>query len=75
LNLLPGSETFAILGRLGLTDLVTARGFSDTRTSFYRKDNRHADYLLVTPNVDVRRFEVVESPEVSDHRPLMLDIG
>jgi endonuclease/exonuclease/phosphatase family metal-dependent hydrolase len=75
LNLLPDSETFAILGTLGLTDLVTRRGFTDTRTSFYRKDNRFADYLLVTPNVDVRRFEVVESPEVSDHRPLLLEIG
>ncbi|WP_187970498.1 endonuclease/exonuclease/phosphatase family protein [Aquibium microcysteis] len=74
-NLLPGSETFAILGRLGLTDLVTTRGFTDTRTSFYGKDSRFADYLLVTPNVDVRRFDVVASPEVSDHRPLLLDIG
>ena len=74
-NLLPGSETFAILGGLGLTDLVTTRGFTDTRTSFYTKDNRFADYLLVTPNVAVRRFEVVASPEVSDHRPLLLDIG
>ncbi|MDN2582811.1 endonuclease/exonuclease/phosphatase family protein [Aquibium sp. ELW1220] len=74
-NLLPGSETFAILGTLGLTDLVTTRGFTDTRTSFYGKENRFADYLLVTPNVDVRRFDVVESPEVSDHRPLLLDIG
>jgi endonuclease/exonuclease/phosphatase family metal-dependent hydrolase len=74
-NLLPGSETFAILGRLGLTDLVTTRGFTDTRTSFYGKDNRFADYLMVTPNVDVRRFDVVASPEVSDHRPLLLDIG
>lgn len=74
-NLLPGSETFAILGALGLEDLVTTRGFTDTRTSFYGKENRFADYLLVTPNVEVRRFEVVASPEVSDHRPLLLDIG
>ena len=74
-NLLPDSETFAILGALGLVDLVTTRGFTDTRTSFYRKDNRFADYLLATPNVDVSRFEVVASPEVSDHRPLLLDIG
>jgi len=74
-NLLPDSETFAILGALGLAELVTARGFTDTRTSFYGKENRFADYLLVTPNVEVRRFEVVASPEVSDHRPLLLEIG
>lgn len=74
-NLLPGSETFAILGALGLTDLVTTHGFTDTRTSFYEKDGRFADYLMVTSNVEVRRFEVVATPEVSDHRPLLLDIG
>jgi len=74
-NLLPDSETFTILGALGLTDLVTLQGFTDTRTSFYRKASRFADYLLVTPNIEVRRFEVVEAPEVSDHRPLLLDIG
>lgn len=75
LNLLPGSETFSILAELGLSDLVTAGGFTDTRTSFYAKDNRYADYLLVTPNVDIRQFEVVAMPEVSDHRPLLLDVG
>lgn len=74
-NLLPDSETFSILGTLGLTDLVTTRGFADTRTSFYGKDGRFADYMLVTSNVAVRRFEVVAAPEVSDHRPLLIDIG
>ncbi|RST87359.1 endonuclease/exonuclease/phosphatase family protein [Aquibium carbonis] len=74
-NLLPDSETFATLAALGLTELVTTRGFTDTRTSFYEKDGRFADYLLVTRDVEVRRFEVVAAPEVSDHRPLLLDIG
>lgn len=74
-NVLPDSATFAALGRLGLSDLVTGRGFSDTRTSHYRKDGRFADYMLVTPNVRVNTFEVVAEPEVSDHRPLVLDIA
>lgn len=75
LNLLPDSETFAILAGIGLTDLVTTRGFTDTRTSWYPKDGRHADYLLVTPDVKVERFDVVAEPEVSDHRALLLEIG
>jgi endonuclease/exonuclease/phosphatase family metal-dependent hydrolase len=75
LNLLPGSETFAILGKLGLTDLVTTRGFTNTRTSWYPKDGRYADYLLVTPDVKVESFDVVAEPEVSDHRALLLEIG
>jgi endonuclease/exonuclease/phosphatase family metal-dependent hydrolase len=75
-NLLPGSASFAALrARLGLSDLVTGRGHRDTRTSFYPKDGRLADYLLVSPEVEVRRFEVVAAPEVSDHRALLLELG
>lgn len=75
-NLLPGSWTFGLLQeRLGLQDLVTANGFTDTRTSHYTKPERYADYLLVTDNVFVERFEVVAEPEVSDHRPLLLEFS
>ncbi|MEU4689211.1 endonuclease/exonuclease/phosphatase family protein [Actinoplanes sp. NPDC023714] len=71
LNLLPGSETFAILAAAGLTDLV---GDADTRTSSYPKPVRHASYLLVSDVAAVRRFEVLKTPEVSDHRALVLEI-
>lgn len=74
-NVLPDSRTFEILGGLGLTDLVTGRGFTDTRTSWYEKAGRHADYLLVDGGIAVQRFEVVTQPEVSDHRALLLDIA
>ncbi|OCJ12175.1 metal-dependent hydrolase [Rhizobium sp. AC27/96] len=73
-NLLPGSETFDILGALGLTDLVTSRGHDDTRTSYYKKQPRFADYMLVTPDVEVINFDPVAEPEVSDHRALLLDL-
>ena len=72
-NILPQSETFAILARLGLFDLVTARGFTDTRTSHYAKAGRFADYMLATPQVEILGFDVVAEPEVSDHRALLLD--
>ncbi len=71
LNILPGSETFELLGRAGLTDLVGTR---DTRTSAYTKPLRHADYLLVSDPGAVAAFEVLADPEVSDHRPLVLDL-
>jgi endonuclease/exonuclease/phosphatase family metal-dependent hydrolase len=74
-NVLPESATFAILARLGLSDLVTGSGLVDTRTSYYLKQGRFADYMLATPGVKVAKFEVVEAPEVSDHRALLLDIG
>lgn len=71
LNVLPGSETFDLLGAVGLVDLV---GTADTRTSLYAKPVRHANYLLVSDPGAVEGFEVVAAPEVSDHRPLVLDV-
>ena len=74
-NVLPGSVTFARLAALGLADLVTGRGHAGTRTSHYAKPHRFADYMLVNPRVAVVAFEVVEAPEVSDHRALVLDLA
>jgi endonuclease/exonuclease/phosphatase family metal-dependent hydrolase len=73
-NVEPGSETFDVLGRVGLRDLVMGRGFAGTRSSHYHKPGRFADYMLVNEAVEVRAFEVVEEPEVSDHRPLLLTV-
>lgn len=70
-NLLPDSATFEVLRGIGLVDLVK---HADTRTSRYRKPVRHASYLLVSDPTAVRGFSVVTDPEVSDHRPLALDI-
>ncbi|HEV7253931.1 MAG TPA: endonuclease/exonuclease/phosphatase family protein [Mesorhizobium sp.] len=74
-NVLPDSQTFDTLGTLGLVDLVTGRGHADTRTSHYRKAERFADYMLVTRQVEVLRFDVPAEPEVSDHRPLVAEIA
>ncbi|MDE1995038.1 MAG: endonuclease/exonuclease/phosphatase family protein [Rhizobiaceae bacterium] len=73
-NVLPGSVTFDTLGTLGLVDLVTSSGHSDTRTSYYLKQPRFADYMLATPLVEVISFDPVAEPEVSDHRALLLDL-
>ena len=73
-NVEPGSETFAVLAKIGLTDLVTNRGFEGTRSSYYRKPGKFADYMLVNQHVPIRHFTVVTEPEVSDHCPLVLDI-
>lgn len=75
LNLLPDSATFSVLAKADLHDLVTASGHVDTRTSLYAKPIRHANYCLVSPQVDVAGFDVPAAPEVSDHRPMILDIN
>jgi len=73
-NVEPDSETFRLLREIGLTDLVTSRGFAGTRTSHYTKPGRFADYMLVNDAVAVIDFDVVPEPEVSDHCPLVLEI-
>lgn len=74
-NVLPASATFDILEQAGLTDLVRTTGITSTRTSHYKKPNRFADYMLVNTALNTSGFEVVTQPEVSDHCPLILQVG
>jgi endonuclease/exonuclease/phosphatase family metal-dependent hydrolase len=73
-NVLPDSQTLQFLAGAGFTELVTAGGFRGTRTSLYTKPGRFADYMLVNKPEAIRAFQVISSPEVSDHCPLVLDI-
>jgi endonuclease/exonuclease/phosphatase family metal-dependent hydrolase len=73
-NVEPDSRTFDILAGIGLSDLVTSRGFKGTRTSHYGKAGRFADYMLVNGSVDWTEFSVLADPEVSDHCPLVLSL-
>lgn len=73
-NVEPDSETLAILGAAGFTELVTTFGFEGTRSSHYGKPGRFADHLLVSRVEDVAGFAVVSAPEVSDHCPLVLEL-
>lgn len=73
-NVKPESETFKILTQAGLTELVTTRTTKGTRSSYYKKPNKYADYMLVNEHVNVIDFIVVHDPEVSDHCPIVLEI-
>lgn len=72
-NVLPDSKTFDVFSKVGLHDLVTSRGFSSTRNSQYKKLGKFADYMLVNEKLSDVEFDVVYSPEVSDHCPLILN--
>lgn len=72
-NLLPDSATFGVLAKLGLADQIGAHGITDTRTDLYPKPQRFADYLLTNATVGIHRFDVPAHPQVSDHRPLILE--
>lgn len=73
-NVEPDSETLDILRRSGMTELVTAREFTSTRSAHYKKTGKFADYMLINREEAVKAFEVVYNPEVSDHCPLTLEI-
>lgn len=73
-NLLPDSACFEALGNIGLTNLITRHGITDTRTGLYQKEPRFADYMLVSHDLEQARFDVPATPEVSDHRPLILTL-
>jgi len=69
-NLEPQTESMAIV-RNGMRDLIAEHGITSTRTSFYTKPVKFADYCIVSPDVSVETFQVLPD-EVSDHAALLL---
>ncbi|TSC69917.1 MAG: endonuclease/exonuclease/phosphatase [Parcubacteria group bacterium Gr01-1014_49] len=72
-NLLPDTESIKLFEGEGLRNLIKEYGITSTRTSFYTKPEKHADYIFVTGGIDVRDFKVLPD-EVSDHSPLLVDL-
>lgn len=70
-NLRPDTESMRILEQ-NMTNLITANNIRSTRTRYYTKDEKYADYILISPGIKVNQFLVMED-EVSDHSPLLLD--
>ena len=71
-NLKPDTESLRILEK-DMTNLVKTHQVSSTRTSLYPKPERFADYILLSPEISLNKFEVLKA-EVSDHAPLFIDI-
>lgn len=69
LAMLAGSYAFNRRGRILNEEL----DIPDTRTSHYHKEGREADYVIVSENVKVLSFTAPATPEVSDHRPLIIE--
>ncbi len=72
-NLLPDTESIVILEKAGLRNLIKEYGITSTRTSFYTKPEKYADYIFVSQGIDVETFKVLPE-EVSDHSALFLEI-
>ena len=78
LNLLPDTQSIGILEE-DMRNLVKDHGIKSTRTSLYRHyenadEPNFADYMLVTPDINVIDFKVLPDI-VSDHSPLFLEFS
>lgn len=71
-NLLPDTESLAMIERTGLRNLVREYRITSTRTSHYAKPEKFADYIFVSPEIEVKDFKVLPD-EVSDHAPLLVE--
>lgn len=72
-NLLPNTESLKTIERFGLKNLIKEYNVQSTRTSFYAKEDKFADYILVSSETKIVNFKVL-SEEVSDHTALMVEI-
>jgi len=55
-----------------MRNLVKEYKVATTRSHFYAKEHKFADYILVSSEIDVKKFEVIQEV-VSDHLPLILE--
>jgi len=72
-NLAPHTQSIRILED-GMRNLVKEYGITSTRSHYYTKDGKFADYILVSPEVEVKDFKVLPDV-VSDHLPLYLEFA
>lgn len=72
-NLLPDTKSIQMFEDAGLRNLITEFGITSTRTSFYTKPVKFADYAFISKGIKLKDFKVL-SDEVSDHAPLLIEI-
>jgi endonuclease/exonuclease/phosphatase family metal-dependent hydrolase len=71
-NLLPHTESLKKLEQFGLRNLIKEYGVTSTRTRYYEKEHKFADYALVSEGIEVKEFKILPD-EVSDHSPMYLE--
>ena len=71
-NLLPNTQSTHLLEAAGLRNLVTEYKITNTRSPFYARPEKFADYILVSLDVNVTNFCVLPDV-VSDHLSLLIE--
>ena len=69
-NLNPTTESIKLLEK-HVNNLVTKNNIASTHTEHYTGEEKHADYIFVSPEVLVEDFKVLPDV-VSDHAPLYI---
>lgn len=70
-NLRPDTQSLEIVAN-GMTDLVKVNKVQSTRTAYYSKAEKFADYIFTSPEIQVHDFKVMPD-EVSDHAALCVN--
>jgi len=73
-NLLPDTKSLKMLKESGLRNLIKEYGITSTRTPLYTKEEKFADYCLVSGGLTVKDFKVLPNV-VSDHAPLLVEVS
>lgn len=73
-NLLPHTESIAILEWDDFTNLIKTYNITTTRSNLYTKPEKFADYTFVSPEVEVKNFSVPYT-EASDHLPMHVEFN
>lgn len=73
-NLLPDTESLKKFEHRGLKNLIKELNITSTRTSFYKKPEKFADYMFAGQDVKVNEFKLLPE-EVSDHLAMFLDFS
>ena len=70
-NLAPDTESMAIL-ESSMRNLIKEYKINSTRSHYYTSGVKFADYIMLSPEVQIKKFEVIQNV-VSDHLPLLLE--
>lgn len=70
-NLSPDTKSVKILEE-NFKNLIIEYKITNTRSKFYTRNEKFADYILVSPDVKIKEFVALDE-HVSDHLPLYLE--
>lgn len=71
-NLLPTTKSLMLFEETGLKNMIKEHNITSTRSSFYQKPEKYADYIFISAGLREKDFKVLID-QVSDHLPLYLE--